>query len=83
MRMFKQCDTPIHTNIHSFVKHVYSRRDCYYHRIIMRIIQYTNSPLISQLQIKDDQNKETGNLFSVIHNKKVTLPPYIKTRYQY
>ena len=83
MRMFKECETPIYTNIDTVVKHVYSRQDCYYHRIIMRIIQGTYSPLIFKLQIKDDQNYETSKLFSVLHNKKVTLPPYIESSYQY
>ena len=49
----------------------------------MRIIQGTYSPLISKLKIKHDENKDTGKMFSVVHEKKITLPPHIETNCEY
>ena len=83
MSQFKQYESPIFTNNNSFVKHIYSRQVCYYHRIVMRIIQNTYSPLISKLQIKDDRKKDKQTTFSLTHDIKVKLPPYITTKYEY
>ena len=83
MIQFKQCESPIFMNTNSFVKHVYSRQDCYYHRIVMRIIQNTYSPLISKLQIRDDLKKDKRPSFSLTHDIQVKLPPYITSKYEY
>ena len=83
MIQFKQCDSPIFTNTSSFVKHVYSRQDCYYHHIVMRIIQNTYSPLISKLEIKDEMKKDNVTSFSLTHDIQVKLPPYITSKYEY
>ena len=83
MNRFKQCDTPKFTNSNLFVTHIYSLQDCYYHRIIMRIIQGTYSPLVSKLKIKENEKMDKGKMKSVLHDKKVILPPYIESIYNY
>ena len=83
MNRFKQCDTPKFTNSNLFVTHIYSMQDCYYHRIIMRIIQGTYSPLVSKLKIKETQKMDKGKMKSVLHDKKVILPPHIESMYNY
>ena len=49
----------------------------------MRIIQSTYSPLIDKIQIKDDQNNEMVTFMSSLCDKKVTLPPYVKSKHEY
>ena len=83
MKCFKQCDSDMFGNINSFVTHVYSMQDCYFHRIIMRIIQSTYSPLISKIRIRECEATKIGTTFSKVHEKKVTLPPYIESNYDY
>ena len=46
----------------------------------MRIIPGTHSPLIDKLQIKNCGHNHIENLLSYLHDKKVTLPPYINTK---
>ena len=83
MSQFEQCDSPIFTDITSFVKHVYLTQDCYYHRIVMRIIQNVYSPLICKLHIKNDMKETKQTKFSITHDIKVKLPPYLESKCDY
>ena len=75
---FNACSDTLFDDHTSFVKHLYSHHNDYYHRIILRIVQSSYSTLISKMKISSKPTTEQTNksTFSSIHQGTISLPIY-------
>ena len=84
---FVECEKKVYTNPISFIGHLHSEKDDFYHRIIMRIVQGRYSSLISKFKVTpSSENKRNGkvvNSFGDVHKGIVKLPPYVKSNSVY
>ena len=78
---FHVCKSTVFNSPSTFVEHLHSMKDDYYHRIVMRQVQNLYSSLISKLKLFDWNTghplKRTTSTFKKIAKGKVTLHPHI------
>ena len=84
---FKQCDDTVFPDPITFLKHLHSNRNDYYHRVIMRQVQNLYSSLLAKFKILEwNTNHDptiTSATFQSLHKGKLTLPLYVLSRSVY
>ena len=78
---FKECSTTIFDGPLDFVCHLQSNKECYYHRIVMRIVQNLYSSLLAKFTTTE--NKRNPKKFYAVHNGTISLPSYQNTGAEY
>ena len=80
---FCDCSATVYDDYSDFVKHLFNQHEDYYHRIILRIVQYSYSSLISKIKIPSPSKPKHQSSFGSIHYGKVSLPPYVSSSSEY
>ena len=78
---FKECSTGIFIEPLDFVHHLQTVKECFYHRIVMRIVQNLYSSLLAKFTTTE--NKNPSKTFFAVHSGTISLPSYQSTGAEY
>lgn len=71
---FCQCEATIYRDPKSFVKHLYSSNQDFFHRILLRIVQTNYSSILSKIRMQCCKTDNKTINFGKIHKGHIVLP---------
>lgn len=71
---FCQCEATIYPDPKSFVKHLYSSNQDFFHRILLRIVQTNYSSILSKIRMQCCKTDNKTINFGKIHKGHIVLP---------